>query len=100
MSEISFQQALVRMMTDANFRHSIRAGEPESMRQSGLSPEELTRIREIDQERLELFVEMVMGRRIDDAVERLPLTNWLLGEHLQPLAVEFFRESNGEFDKR
>jgi hypothetical protein len=87
-------------MTDPNLRRSLLAGDPESIRQAGLSPEELIRIQDIDRERLELFAEMVMGRRLNDAIEGLPLTARLMGESLHPLALEFSRDSNGEFEKR
>jgi hypothetical protein len=100
MTEFAFQQALVRLLTDAKFRHAFFAGNLGPVTEAGLSSEDAQRLLGIDPERLEVFAEMVMGQRINDAAQGLFLTSQLLGDRFSQIGVEFNSEVRPGYSKR
>lgn len=100
MSEIAFQKALVKILTDTKLRRALQANAGESSALLGLPPEAVERVLEIDPDRLEIFAEMVMSQRVNDVADGLPMTSRLLGENLGPLAAKFYRSSSVEFSQR
>lgn len=100
MSEIAFQKALVKLLTDTKLRQALQANARESSALLGLPPEDIQRVLEIDPDRLEIFAEMVMSQRINDVADGLPLTSRLLGDNLAPLAAKFYRSTFIEFSQR
>jgi len=92
MSEFSFQETMVKVLTDAKIRQSLFAGDSQALRAAGFSDEDLQRLRDISPERLEVFADMVMGQRITDILQILPLTSQILGNRLHALVFEFNQE--------
>ena len=100
MSEIAFQQALVRLLTDPQLRESFFAGESQILADTGVAAEEIGRLSKIDPERLGLFADMIMGQRLKDTSDGLPFTARLLGDDLFNLGMEFYASTRAEYDKR
>jgi len=100
MSEFAFQQALVRLLTDAKMRQAFFAGDPHTFTEAGQSNEEAHRLRNIDPERLEVFAAMVVGQRIQDAAQGLPLTAQLLGDRFSQVALKYNSDIKPEYSKR
>jgi len=100
MSEFAFQQALVRLLTDSALQKSFLAGDRQTLVQSGFSVEQLDRLEGIDAERLTLFAEMVVGQRVKDSTEALPMTARILGEHFAHLVVRFFNTTKLDYGTR
>jgi hypothetical protein len=92
MSEFAFQQALVRLLTDAEARRTFFAGDTALFTELGVPVEEAQRVLSIDPARLEVFADMLLGQRLNDAAQLLPYTAQLLGTRMHQIAFEFNQE--------
>ena len=92
MSEFTFQETMVKVLTDARLRQSLFARDSGALAAQGLASEDVERLLGIDQVRLEAFADMVMAQRLTDILQILPLTSQILGNRLHPIVFEFNQE--------
>lgn len=89
MSELQFQQAYARLLTDTGFRQSVFQGDNACLKEYDLSNEQKQHLLQLNDERVEIFSELLITNRLSKAIEGLPLTTHLLGEVLWSTALEF-----------
>lgn len=92
MSEFTFQETMVKVLTDAKLRQSLFDRDSGALAEQGLAFEDVERLLGINPARLEAFADMVMAQRLTDILQILPLTAQILGNRLHPIVSEFNQE--------
>jgi hypothetical protein len=88
-SELAFQRALARLLTDGEVRAAFFAGDIDAFAEYTLGDDDRRRLLELDVVRVEIFAELLVANRLSKAVEALPWTTLLLLNDLGRLAAEF-----------
>lgn len=90
MSEFQFQQALARFLTDKCFREKVRLRQfDELAREEEIPKVILQQLESMNAERTEIYSELLVTNRLSKAIEALPWSTTLLGEHLWQVAQAF-----------
>ncbi len=90
-SELTFQRAYARFLTDTAFREAVFSDEPLEEHWK-VKPEVVERLRGLDAERASLFAELLISNSLATVQEALPNTAALLGSKL----LEIVRAFNDE----
>jgi hypothetical protein len=100
MPVFQFQKAFAQLLTDADMRRSVFAGEPGALAGLGLSQEQQEHLRGMETERVEIYSELLVVNRLTKAMEGLPWTTHLLGTELWPIANDFNQARPPEHAKK
>lgn len=90
---LRFQEAFARIVTDAEMRQKVFAGDTRPLAELGLSAGQQQCFLEMDHQRVETFSKLLVTNRLGKAMDGLPWTTKLLGSDLGQIAFEFNQAS-------
>ncbi|MCC6166860.1 MAG: hypothetical protein IT329_06485 [Caldilineaceae bacterium] len=90
---LTYQKAFARLVTDAEMRQVVFAGDTRPLAELGLSAEQQQYFLQMDHKRVEIFSRLLVTNRLGKAMDGLPWTTKILGSELGQIAYEFNQAS-------